>query len=167
MWSYGVSIWWHSSRLFVKDLFRQKQPSAYQLVVFRQPPPPSPSLIFPWDSCSRLGKDKTTLRPNYSQLHQLLKRIIRKQLCQQPAAAWRLLLPFQTIPVKPTRFSRGKDSPPVWMAAHEIPVPFSFRSAMFTSWLALKMAVGQANRSWLLSWSQWERRKSHLEVINK
>lgn len=62
--------------------------------------PPPPHLLFLRDSCSRLGKDKTTLRPNYSQLHQLLKRISRKQLCQQPATAWRLLLPFPTIPVK-------------------------------------------------------------------
>lgn len=117
----------------------------YQILVFRQrhPNPQPHSLTFPRDSCSRLGKDKTTLRPNYSQLHQLLKKMSRKQLCHQPAVAGRLLLPFQMIPVKPTKFSQGKDSSP---AAHATG-RFQLRSALFTSWLAVKMANGQANRS--------------------
>lgn len=117
--------------------------------------PPPPHLLFLRDSCSRLGKDKTTLRPNYSQLHQLLKRISRKQLCQQPATAWRLLHPFPTIPVKPTGFKHGKDYPPVW-ARSGYPAPFQLGSAKFTSWLVLEMAVNQANKSWLLSLGQWE-----------
>lgn len=45
------------------------------------------SHAFPRESCSRLEKDNSTLRPNYSQLHWLLKRISRKLLCQQRASA--------------------------------------------------------------------------------
>lgn len=121
----------------------KKQPSLSQILVFIQPR--TLPLTLPWDSCSRLGKDKTTLRPNYSQLHQLLKRISRKQLCQQPAAAWRLLLPFQRILTKPTGFSHGSISPALSMAEQQISysAPVQLQIALFTSWLTLKITIGQ------------------------
>lgn len=89
----GVGLGWRGASLciWVKTTFPVPATSVYILSASPSPnhPPSTGTRVPSW------GKDKTTLRPNYSQLDWLLRRISRQQLFQQQPAASLLLLPIK------------------------------------------------------------------------